>query len=333
MSYNSTVGEVLQDKKNGKERPWKSKKTKSLSVMESFNNLGVEGRAERISKCSAWLKFAECRPDNFKKLIGANFCRDRMCPMCNWRRSLKLQGQIIKILHKAVERQKMRFIFLTLTVKNMPGNELDDGVTQILKAFKEFMKYKAVDEFCLGYVRNLEITYNAERNDYHPHIHVLLAMRSGYFKGPNYINKMGWVELWQKAHRLEYSPSVWVKEVKTETKDQPVWKAAAEIGKYSVKESDYIFENNQKLQDKVILELSAALKGRRLVSFGKLFRELHKELNLQDVEAKDTDLVGSSEKECFCPLCQSPLMEQLYSWNYGCHNYVSVEVSHGNSIG
>jgi plasmid rolling circle replication initiator protein Rep len=322
----STVGEILQDvKQSGKERPWKPKKERSLAVLESFNNLGLDGRAERLAKCAAWMKFLECRIDFFKKLIGANFCRDRMCPMCNWRRSLKLQGQIIKILHKAAEIRKMRYIFVTLTVKNMTGDELNEAITSMLKAFKRFIEYEAVDKHCIGYVRNLEITYNAERDDFHPHIHVLLAMDTSYFGGKSYINKMGWVELWQKAHRLDYSPSVYVKEVKTGAVDKPIWKAAAEVGKYSVEDSDYIFESNQKLQDKVINYLASALKGRRLISFGKMFRDLHKELNLQDVEADNADLIGNSEKDCTCPICQSLLVEQLYRWNYGYKNYISAE--------
>jgi plasmid rolling circle replication initiator protein Rep len=326
--YNTTLGEILQDiNKKGKERPWKPKKENSISVMGSFGNIGMKNRAERMAKCGEWLKFAECGFDGFKKLIGANFCRDRMCPMCNWRRSLKLQGQIIKILHKAVERQNMKFMFLTLTVRNMSAGELKDAITNMLKAFNILMKYKAVDDNCIGYVRNLEITYNQERDDYHPHIHLLIAMKPGYYDGKNYINKMGWVNLWQKAHRLDYEPSVYIKAVKTGEVDKPIWKAAAEVGKYSVKDSDYIFENNQKLQDDVISNLSKALKGRRLISFGKLFRELHKELNLQDVEADNADLIGNTEKECICPLCSSALVEQLYRWNYGYKNYIASEGS------
>jgi plasmid rolling circle replication initiator protein Rep len=206
----------------------------------------------------------------------------------------------------------------------MSAEYLNNAITQMLKAFKAMMEYKAIDDNCIGYVRNLEITYNQERDDYHPHVHVLMAMKPGYFDGQNYIDKMGWVNLWQKAHRLDYEPSVYVKTVKT-GENQPIWKAAAEIGKYSVKDSDYIFENNQKLQDDVILNLSVALKGRRLISFGKLFRELHKELNLQDVEADNADLIGNMEKECICPICSSALVEQLYRWNYGYRNYISTE--------
>jgi len=331
MTKDNTTGEVLQDlKKNGKERPWKGKKMNSLTVLKSFQNLGFEKKAERMEKCGAWLKFAECRNDNYKKLIHANFCKDRMCPMCNWRRSLKLQWQIMQILHKAVERKRMRFVFVTLTVRNVPGSELEDAISKMLKAFKRFMEYKAIDDFCIGYVRNLEVTYNAQRDDYHHHIHILMAMKPSYFDGKNYMRVSRWVGLWQRAHKLDYTPVVWVYEVKSKSKSRPkeipVLKAAAEIGKYSVKDTDYIFKGNQKLQDAVIQVLSAALKGRRLIGFGKLFDELHKELKLQNVEDKDADLVGNSEKKCDCPICQSTLVEQLYKWHYGFKNYIGKDI-------
>ena len=55
---------------------------------------------------------------NEKRLKGANFCRIRTCPMCNWRKSLKLFGQMSKITDRIMEQDKStRFIFATFTIK------------------------------------------------------------------------------------------------------------------------------------------------------------------------------------------------------------------------
>lgn len=49
-----------------------------------------------------------------------------------------------------------------------------------------------------GYTRKLEITYNEERDDYHTHFHVLIAVNKSYFnQATQYISRDRWLELWQ----------------------------------------------------------------------------------------------------------------------------------------
>jgi len=322
----TTNGEILQDIKNGKERPWRKKKVKSGLLSESFNRLEMRKRAERTLNCATFLKFVECRNDEYKKLIDANFCRDRLCPMCNWRRSRKLQQQIFQILHVAHQREpKMRFVFLTLTVKNVPGEKLGDTVTEMLKGFKALMELKEVDDFMHGYVRALEVTYNKGRDDFHPHIHVLLGMRSTYFSGGGYINHARWQEMWQGLLKLDYPPIVHIKPIKKRSQGEVPVEAAMEVGKYVAKDADYIHEGNEALTDKVVSTFAKALKSRRLIGFGKLFRRIHRELNLMDVESKNVDLVSGNDAVCSCPLCASNLFEQLYKWRIGINVYLGVD--------
>ena len=47
----------------------------------------------------------------------------------------------------------------------------------------------------------------------HPHFHALLLVASSYFT-INYIKQGDWVEMWAKALRADYLPSVNVKAVK-----------------------------------------------------------------------------------------------------------------------
>jgi plasmid rolling circle replication initiator protein Rep len=325
MNY-TTQGEILQDKKNGKERPWVKKKINSTFLAESFLRLDMQNKAKRTFKCGEFLKFAECKIDDYKKLIEANFCRDRLCPMCNWRRSRKLQQQIFKVLHAAVDREpKMRFIFLTLTVENVKGQDLGETITKMLKGFKELFDLKNVDDYVLGYVRNLEVTYNKFRDDYHPHVHVLMGVKSSYFSSEGYIKQNRWTEMWAHLLKLDYKPIVDIRPVKKRSEGQAPVEAAMEIGKYSAKTTDYLHIGNEELTDKVIKVLAAALKGRHLIGFGKLFRNIHKELNLVDVEDKTADLVGGDETNCTCPLCGSGLFNMLYKWNMGYRVYVSEE--------
>ena len=282
--------------------------------------LGYESRAARMLTCGGWLIFGECPGDehDYKKLKKANFCRDRMCPMCNWRRSLKMQGQISKVLHKATEVQDLRFILLSLTIRNMDASALQNACKGFMRDFNLLMKKKAVNKICVGFVRNLEITYKADANTYHPHVHVLMAVEPSYFN-KYYISQAKWTDYWQEVCNLDYKPIVHVKSIKV-LDDGGLGKAAAEVGKYTVKDSDYALDSER--ASEIVRCLTESLKGLRLLGFGKLFRQLHKALNLDDIESDTADLVGKSGG-CNCRICGSTLFEQLYQWNYG-HNVYTL---------
>ena len=56
--------------------------------------------------------------------------------MCNWRRSMKYSYQASRIIDKAIgEYPNARFLFLTLTMKNVDGEELSEKMTEMTKGF------------------------------------------------------------------------------------------------------------------------------------------------------------------------------------------------------
>jgi hypothetical protein len=237
-----------------------------------------------------------------------------------------LHGQILKILHRAVEtKPKMRFIFLTLTAKNAPKEGLDELVSQLYKGFDAMRRLKDFDKAVKGYVRVMEVTYNDKTKEYHPHFHVLIAVNSSYF-GDGYISHARWVDMWARSLRVDYLPSVRVSVVKPKKEGQTVEAAVAETAKYSVKDSDYLFDDEKKT-DEVVETLALVLKGRRLIGFGKLFYKLKSELGIKDIESEKADLVGEKEscKEP-CPICSSTLIEQLYEWNLNIRNYIGSDI-------
>ena len=81
--------EILSDKdKNGKERPWRDNKLKTLELAESYKRLGMK-KSYRVAECGTYLEYKRFFEDNSRKLHQANFCKVRLCPMCSWRRSRK----------------------------------------------------------------------------------------------------------------------------------------------------------------------------------------------------------------------------------------------------
>ena len=291
---NYRVGQVLKDTtKKGKDRKWRERKLQSIELAERLEELGLKG-FERVYQCAEVLKFHQ-QDDGTLKLHQAWFCKNRQCPLCNWRRSMKFSAQISKVIDKAIQRKpKATFLFLTLTIKNCIGKELDKEIKKMHQRFNRLMKYKKVQKNLLGYVRATETSYNDEFGNYHPHMHVLLMVKNKYFKdSDNYISHEEWVKLWQKAMQLDYEPSVDIRKV-YDKKGKGIVSAIQETAKYPVKPLNIdIDDENELLQ--VTYDLYHGLKRKRLLSFGGLFKEIKNELGLDDTE--DGDLVNTDGEE------------------------------------
>lgn len=88
---------------------------------------------------------------------------------------MKYSWQAELVVNEAVKREpKGRFIFLTLTVENVRGEKLNKTLSKMAEGFRRLMMYKQVDKNIIGFLRSTEVTYSKDREDYHPHLHVLL---------------------------------------------------------------------------------------------------------------------------------------------------------------
>ena len=107
-----------------------------------------------------------------------------------------------------------RWVFLTLTVKNPPVTELRDTLKAMNSAWQRLAQTKRFKGVVKGFIRTTEVTRGKDGDMMaHPHFHALLLVQSNYFT-TNYIKQNDWVEMWQKALRVDYAPSVNVKAVK-----------------------------------------------------------------------------------------------------------------------
>ena len=279
--------QVFQDiSKTGKDRIWRERKLKNIELAGQLDILGYRS-FERVYQCAEVLKFVE-QSDGTKKLYQSYFCKNKLCALCNWRRSMKYSYQASKIVEEAMIRQpKGRFLFLTLTVKNVIGQELNQAMTDILIGFNRLMKYKKIDKNMIGFLRATEVTYSKKLDSYHPHLHVLLMVKPGYFRSKDdYLNQEEWTELWQKAMKLDYTPMVDIRAVKAD-KGKGLKGAILETAKYPVKPFDVIdektdFTAQEKLQ--IVDDMLTGLHRKRQIGFGKLFKDIKKELELDDLE-------------------------------------------------
>ncbi|WP_176719663.1 protein rep, partial [Salinivibrio sp. SS3] len=170
----------------------------------------------------------------------------------------------------------------------------------------------------------LEVTYNGDRDDYHPHYHVLVCVPSGYFK-KNYIKQERWLELWQEATKYPHITQVDVRAIKPNPKrpnSDDISSAAAEVGKYATKPSNYVVkgpDGNYYAFPKVVEQLADSIRGRKLVAFGGLMLEYSKNLGLVDVESDSVDLINVGEDSAEI----TAVMVKIFHWNIGLRNYVN----------
>lgn len=293
--------QVLNDiRKNGKVNDWQGKKVMNVEYADLLQELNYK-KAQNVRLCGEILKFKK-REDGSLKLEQAWFCKSRLCPMCNWRRSVKHSSQVIKIVDEAVKKYpKGRFLFWTLTTKNVfTGDELKDELARMNMAFNRLMDYKKIQKNMLGYLKATEVTVNSIDGSYNQHLHILVFVRPSYFKGTgdNYISQKELTDFWKRALKIDYIPIVNVKAVKPEAnkKEKGVIAAVYETAKYPVKSIDYLTDNHEENLQRVD-DLEIGLKRKRLISFGGIFKEIRKELQLDDVETGDLIKTSSEEDE------------------------------------
>lgn len=312
------------------------KKELSLFLAASYERLGMDYRYLRVSDCGSFLEFKR-RSDSEKfSLFRANFCKDRLCPMCSWRRSYKIFAQVSKIMNFI--GSDYRFLFLTLTVPNCPPELLSSTIDKMQAAWQRLIHRSRFKRSICGFYKVLEITRNKKSGYYHPHFHVVLAVSDEYFNlfGSLYIPRNEWLSLWQAAMRDDSITQVDVRAVKdkhsacaasasmaaavpVQELAQSYASAVAEIAKYAVKSSDFIFKSNPRLTDKIVFELSCALASRRLTAFGGCFKSAWQQLGLDDAE--DGDLVHADSE------LRSDVSEMIYryGWSSGCYKLIGIQ--------
>lgn len=262
-----------------------SKKKRSFMLSDVYLELGYKKRARYIADCGSFLQFKVS--DQGKKLVASNFCKDRLCPMCNWRRSLKIFGQVSQVMNVLDDGSRL-FLFLTLTLRNSSIDDFPVMVQQLFDGWRFFYhKHPIVKKTVLGTFRSMETTINQKTHTFHAHLHNVLAVRPDYFTR-GYITQKQWSDMWADSCKIDYSPIVHIEQFKTKPGYSGFGGAVAEAVKYSVKDYDFLVDSDF-WRPKYVQALCDGLYHRRLTSMTGCFKKVHKDLNLPDPE--DGDLI------------------------------------------
>lgn len=328
--------EILVDESaTGKRRPWAKHKMENMTVSECYYDLSNEilnekdywyKKYERLQGCGNRLIFNIYSKEEKRKMKvkHAESCRVRLCPLCSWRRSIKIYTHSRKIIEQMQAENKYCYLFLTLTVPNVSAEKLNVTIDDVFKAWNRLAGYKRFENSVKGWYRGLEITHNINPESksydtYHPHFHCIIAVDKNYFKKSDYINRDEWLKMWQKATKNNNITQVDVRKIKpkndNETND--IIGAICEVTKYTVKNSDYIIPKNWQLTKDTVKILDNVLANRRLVAFGGAMKEWHKKLNLDD--EIDGELIEDGEE-----INGQPIEEVTYCWNVGYQQYIKL---------
>ena len=238
------------------------KKVYNNKVVDFLENYPDKVRAERIRECGTYIDIVNV--DNVAKIINANFCRERLCNVCAWRKQKKFVATVTPVLEH-LETQGYKYIFVTLTMRNPSAESLKDSLDELLKGYNKFLGRKRIETAFCGAIRSLEITYKEKADTYHPHIHLLVAVEEDYFSTRGkYLSQRQLCNIWQECIGSEYVPVCYVEKVYNTLGSE------LETLKYATKPS----EDLRTL--KVFYEV---LKGRRLISFSGVFAKCRKEFD------------------------------------------------------
>lgn len=284
-----------------------------LSSLDPFSYDRFYKLGHDLKDCGTFLQFAVPNIGQ-AKLYRANFCKSRICPMCNWRRSKALFSQLSSVFNYLGDRYS--YYFLTLTIVSHHGDQLKDQLDLLLKAWDLLFHRREVKRLVRGFYRSIEVTYNPNEDWFHPHIHVCLAF-DPCTEPP--ISENTFLDYWRDACSDPEISQVNLKAVYSSDGSSGLIGAALESAKYACKYRDIYFPSDPDLSFRVLSTFLEALSGRRLVSFGKAFKDARRALSLHDPESQLTDDVNGlvdyvirtyhwGSAGCYVVSCDEPVL-------------------------
>lgn len=186
-----------------------------------------------MQHCGDYLVFLENAKRDKRKLDVGYFCKQRLCSGCAWRAALK-NAQCIGAISAALAAVGRTMLMVTLTVPNCTADELRSTMRRINAAWHKMLRRQkyAVWADC---IRKMEITYNHQADTYHPHLHCVVYVRSGYF-ARGYISHAQLLQDWRSAYGDDSITQVDVRRCR-QLRDGT--SAILEVSKYAAKASDY----------------------------------------------------------------------------------------------
>lgn len=298
------------------------KRRDALEIAQKMEKIGLERRAEAIKSCGTVLEVQHCNDCGTDTIKHANFCRDRLCPMCAWRLSLKrykIMSAAIETIRKTQPEVLRHASLVTLTVRCCQPEDLPVTLSSMSEAWRYTISQRWARKALEGWGRSLEITYNHVKKWLHPHFHVLL-LSSCEDTAKALIN-----EWCRQASTRGLAVDLAAQDASIISADKEgenlLVKGIMECYKYSIKASDTL-----SMPLGALRAVALGLAGRRLIATGGILK--------QTLAAMQADLETLSESDTTdatpeCPKCHSQRIDEIiWKWCAESNAYLAIS---GNS--
>lgn len=249
-------------------------------------------KLDRLKECGNFIKFQSSEDKTKFILAGGNFCNNRFCPFCSWLKAKKTAFELLELIKVVEYKEKFAFLFITLTVPNVPKESLREEIENFNISFNRLWKTKEFKAFNKGFIRKLEITYNEERNDYHPHFHLVVAVNKSYFTSRDYMSKRRLLELWQRATRNPNITQVDIKPCRMDTVKQVM-----ELATYSAKQGE-LYSSKE-----VFDGFYEGLFRKKLLVYNGIFKEYKKKIEVGEVNPAEVIELNQILEEATREIC------------------------------
>lgn len=299
---------------------WAEKKKLSNRLARKMYAAGYVKRSDRMAHCGDVIGLKVCPDCGHAHVASAQLCRDKLCPTCAWRLSLKRYAEMCKTF-EALDISELVPLFWTLTVRNCAPADLSQTLQDMARDWNRLMARRKIKPLIKGWARSVEVTYNRAANTMHPHYHVIVLADKEQLQ---YLCKaltdrtclmrlsLMLKKAWQESARLDYEPITDLRLITSKDgNDGDISAALLETYKYSVKASDL---------DDMPLDtfryLVNGLAGKRMTAYGGVIKDARKLMCLSErdeLTEADNDL--ESAKSLPCTRCGSTdLQLHIFRW-------------------
>lgn len=264
-------------------------------MYKGHSNERVRKWGHRIGNCAQLLKYEWIKSVSDsqwrRRLVSARLCRVRTCPVCRWRRSLRLQADTLDVMrHITDTNPTLRCVLLTLTVRNPQLEDLKETLKEITRAWSKLTR-RVIFNGVVGWIRSIEVTPGTVHGAAHPHLHALLLVDESF--SASKLDRNEWAEEWQSCLGLNYLPVCDVRPITSEG-------GVLEVLKYTVKPGDGSLDSSW------LPEVALALDRVRVFATGGIIK-----VTEPPDDEEEEDLKGTV---CDAP----PIITGVKTIKYGC---------------
>lgn len=300
---------------------WSDRKSRNLEVAERMKQAGFAKRAAAMEGCGDLLQFNKCPECGKTELSSANFCRDRLCPTCAWRLSLRRYAEMCCVMGEISEQIKPQgAAFLTLTVKNCYPDALRETLQNMAKAWNRMLARRTIKPLFTGWARSVEVTYNPQSATFHPHFHVVLILSDlGAHLGEGVLRRT-LSDAWWDAVKTNYRPVTDYKLIDHHgdgdllCDDEDLHHAILETYKYTVKHGDLM-----EMPLGVFRTFVLSMAGIRVASFGGCIKDARRLLGYREDDDREEE--AAKEPGRACPDCGTAMRAAMLRWSFTGRHY------------